>query len=130
MSIKKGLRYYRFNKKFVVETKVKNELLKGAKRMNDVLDKLLPKVPGLKMATLSGLFLGDSKQECDLLLVGDVTKKSVNTAVAKVEKLIGQEITFAILDLKEFEFRKNIFDKFIKDIFENEHYTVFSKIRG
>ena len=129
MSISKGLRYYRFNKKFVLEPKIKNEMLKSSKRMQDGLEKILPKVPNLKLAVLSGMFLGSSKSECDLLLVGDVTNKSLATLIAKVQKLAGQEITFALLSSQEFEFRRNIFDKFIKDVLENEHVVVFSKIK-
>ena len=129
VSIRKGLRYYRFNKKFVIDSKIRSELLKYAKRMQDALEKIFPKIPKLKMAVLSGLFMGNSKLECDLLLVGDVSKKSLNVLISKIEKLAGQEIVFALLTLKEFEFRKNIFDKFIKDIFENEHLVMFSKLK-
>ena len=121
---RRGRRYYALNKNAFIEPKLKSELVKGSKKLNDAVTKEIKKMRGFEQAIYTGFLKGHHKQVCDILLVGEFTQKAVDKFEKSVQKIIGDDINFAILSKEEFEYRKNIFDRFVKDIFENEHFVI------
>lgn len=130
--VKKGQRYFILNKKNVGLPDIKSfaaKKLKTVRKPEDELLKVLRRIPSLKAAILCGVFQGHPEQQCDLVLAGDLSKRTMDNLVSTVEKMIGQELNYALFDLKEYEYRKNIFDRFMKDIFDNQHFVVLEKSR-
>ena len=127
-SSKRGSKYYRLNLKHPWHA----DLADWAKRFKRVADddlvKMIKKVPGIKFAALSGFLAGQNKLQCDLLLVGRLPQKKLANFIKKAEELVHNEINYAVMGLEEFEYRKNTFDRFMKDIFENDHVVLADKI--
>ena len=82
----------------------------------------------IKLFVVAGVFIGEEKSRVDILLVGEAIKKP------KAEKLfealsaeLGREVSYAMMDLEEFEYRFKMYDKFVRDILDMPHETVIDK---
>lgn len=127
---KKNLRYYILNRRNKQLPDIKNKILKTAKKVSeDELTKAMRQMPKIKVAVLCGLFAANPSFECDMLLVGEISKKRMENFLKLAEKLASQELNFALLSMQEYEFRRNMSDRFIKDIYENPHLVIVNKLK-
>jgi hypothetical protein len=126
---KKGKKYFIVNKKNTFLNDLRLSISKNLKSYEDELVKAMKKVNGLKVGVLTGIFTANPEMSCDILLAGNITPKALENFIKGAEKLMGQELNFALFELKEYEYRKSIFDRFMKDIFENPHIVVVNKAR-
>ncbi len=67
----------------------------------------------LDLLVLSGSLTRDDKAGVDMLFVGDLNANKVASYVANQEKQEGRDLTYAVLTLDEFNYRRQIKDKFI-----------------
>jgi hypothetical protein len=126
---KKGRKYFIVNRKSPFLNDLRLSVSKNFSKYEDELFKSLKKISNLKIGVLTGIFVAAPQMQCDLLLAGNITDKALEGFIKGAEKLMGQEINYAIFDLKEYEYRKSIFDRFMKDIFENTHIVVVNKLK-
>jgi len=129
--VKKSCRFYIVNTKSSLIADFKSIISKQRIKIRlvaDPLEKAILKTKGLKVAILSGLFVGNLNANCDLLLAGAVSQRSLDNLVAKVQAMVGQEINYALFSSSEYQYRKNIFDRFMKDVFDNRHSAILEKI--
>lgn len=70
----------------------------------------------VELAVLTGQFTRDDTSGVDLLIVGNVNDHQVSKYVAKLEANEGKEIRYAILTPSDFEYRRNIKDKFVSTV--------------
>jgi len=86
-------------------------------------DDLASKINGLGPVTLCvvmGAFLQRTHDKVDLLLVVDnLNEKRFEFLLDAIESELGKEITYVILTKEEFEYRRNMFDKFVLSILED-----------
>lgn len=83
----------------------------------------------LKLVILSGVFIQETDSRVDMLIVGDALRKRVIEHVMRlIEAEIGKELSYAILDTKEFLYRFGIYDKFVRDIFDYPHEKIVDKL--
>lgn len=82
----------------------------------------------IKLFVVAGVFIGEEKSRVDILIVGEAIKRP------KAEKLfeglsaeLGRDVTYAIMDLEEFDYRFKMYDKFVRDILDMPHETVIDK---
>jgi hypothetical protein len=69
---------------------------------------------------MSGSFTRDQKAGIDLLLVGDLNANNVARYVATLEAQEGRELTYAVLTREEFDYRRQIHDKFITTLLSSK----------
>jgi hypothetical protein len=124
---KRNCKFYIVNKKNPMIPELRTLFAKNAKNYEDEMVKYIQRMPGLKLAILTGVFTGNPALECDVVLVGNLSQRSLDTFVSGAEKSAGQEINYAVFDEKEFEYRKHIFDRFAKEIFDNDHLIINKK---
>ena len=67
----------------------------------------------VELVVLSGIFTRDRTAPVDLLIVGNVTPTSQATYVAKLESVIDTEIQYVVLTRGEFDYRRQIKDRFL-----------------
>ena len=65
---------------------------------------------------MTGIFTGDPLVKTDILLVGPVKKRPMLKLVADLEKDLGREINFTIMDETEFYYRQEVMDIFLYNI--------------
>jgi len=83
----------------------------------------------IKLIVLSGIFIKESTGHVDMLVVGDnIKKNALERVLRSIESEIGKELVYAAIDTKEFNYRLNMYDKFIRDIFDYPHTKVIDKI--
>jgi hypothetical protein len=121
---KKNVKFYRVNKKYNLNGELREIIQKNARQYEDELVKAAKKLNGVKAVILTGIFVGNTKADCDMVVVGEPNQKALDNFVAGVEKVIGQEVNFALFEERDFNYRKNIFDRFTKDVLENEHIVI------
>lgn len=91
----------------------------------DTLAQKLDKVGNIHLCILMGAFLQRDKDRVDMFLVADdINEKKFDTLIKDIETELAQEITYTVLTLKDFEYRQNMFDKFVLDILENKNTQI------
>ena len=97
----------------------RKELLAKAKRLGNV-----------KLLVLSGIFINSDQSRTDMLIVGDSVKKSkLEKFLMDIESELGRPLRYTVMDSDEFKYRKNMYDRFIRDIFESPHEKLINKVK-
>lgn len=95
--------------------------------------KLLAKIRGLgsmKLVVLSGIFLNSDRARTDLLLVGNNIKKGkLERFLADVESEIGRPLQYTLMEEKEFKYRLDMYDRFLRDILEYPHDKLINRLK-
>ncbi len=103
---------------------INSELVK-----NKDITKRLKKSGTIKLLILSGLFIQDFDRNLDILVVGDKLKRDLlKREITKLESEIGRELSYAVFDSSEFDYRIKMYDKLVRDVIENNHMVLVDKI--
>lgn len=96
----------------------------------DLLEKL-KKIGKCKIVILSGsLIQEDNDSKIDLLVVGDNLSRGMLTKLLKnVESEAGKELSYVLMAVKEFRYRIDIRDKFVREILESPHQVILDKLK-
>lgn len=122
-------RYYQINKHFALYPELVSMLRKIKHIPPDLLAKAAAKTGDCKFVALSGVFVGRPRLVADVLFVGKIPPKRLQKFLKLAEKFSEQEISYTILSQQEFEYRKMMNDRFVKDILENEPVVVLDKLK-
>jgi predicted transcriptional regulator len=98
----------------------------------DVKDGVAGKLQGagnIRVIALAGKLCEDENSRVDLLVVGDnIDEKKLQAALRSIEADLGTEVRYAAFKTDEFQYRLNIYDKLIRDIFEYPHEILLDKL--
>lgn len=87
------------------------------------------KLGEVKLAVIGGVFLENVKAKTDLLVVGqDISQARLRQLLEDLEAEMGKEVNYSLMELDEFRYRVNMFDKFIMEIFNSPHEILVNKI--
>jgi hypothetical protein len=92
------------------------------------VDKALASVDTIKFAALMGAFLGRAKAPVDLFIIGSVGKDAFKKIIGKMEKTIGKDVNYTIMPLSEYEYRREIADKFLSAVLESPKNVVVDRL--
>lgn len=91
----------------------------------------LLKVGRIKYIVLSGIFVGLPDARIDLLVVGDLVRpQSLSRALRSIEHTVCRELRLAYLTTSDFNYRRNVNDKLLRDVFDYSHKVVHDRLRG
>ncbi len=83
----------------------------------------------IKLLLVSGVFLQTGDSRLDLFIVGDALKRGqIDGVVRSIEAEVGRELVYAVLPTKDFFYRLNSSDKFIRDVFDYPHEKLVDKL--
>lgn len=89
----------------------------------------LKKAGAVRLIVLSGLFTGAVETKADVLVVGDkLDEKALDTAIHALEAKFGRELRFASFSAEDFKYRRGVYDRLLRDIFDFPHRTLFDRI--
>ncbi len=74
---------------------------------------VLSELGNVKLAFMSGQFTRDESAGVDLVIIGDVNATKVEKYVSELEKKEGKEIRYAVMPMSEFEYRRQVNDRFV-----------------
>lgn len=126
---KNRVKYYQMNRHFALYPELVNLLRKVKKLPEDLLARQAAKVGDSKLVLLTGVFVGKPRIETDCLFVGKISQASLNRFLNLAEKFAEQEINFTVFSNQEFEYRKIMNDRFLKNIVENSPVVVIDKTK-
>lgn len=125
---RRGKKYYIINLRNPLLPEIKRQFSRDIAPYKDELFAAVRQLGDVRAAFLSGLFSGQPNLPVDILLVGRINLKKLSDFLKAAEKMMGQEINYSIMSVKEFQLRRDTFDRFIKDIFDYPHLTVLDNL--
>ncbi len=120
--VPKGLnkrKFYRLNKFFVLHDELFSLFSKSHLVVEKDLMDQLAKVRNLELLVMTGVFTGNTNTKTDVLMVGKVDRQEVSSLISTFEQKLEKEINYTIMPVKEFEYRREITDRFLYDILVN-----------
>ena len=82
-----------------------------------------------RLVVLSGLFSGIHEPQIDLLVVGDaLDERALASAVHTLEAELGREIRYASFATADFRYRRGVYDRLLRDVFDYPHRILIDKI--
>ncbi|MEK7087077.1 MAG: hypothetical protein AAB958_00030 [Patescibacteria group bacterium] len=125
-----GKQVFKINKNFIFYEELKELIAKASPASKEKMLERLKGLGGIKLALLSGIFLNLDNSRADLLLVGDKIKSSkFDRFLKELEAEVGKEINCSLMTTKEFYYRYNMYDRFVRDILDFKHEKLINKLR-
>ncbi len=125
-----GKQVFKTNKNFVFYDELKELIAKASPASKEKMLKCLKSFGGIKLAVLAGIFFNLDNSHADLLVVGDSVKSSkFDQFLKELEAEIGKEINCALMTVKEFSYRYNMYDRFVRDILDFKHEKLINKLK-
>lgn len=87
----------------------------------------LKKVGNVELALFSGKFTRDEAAGVDVLIVGDVNKTKTAKYITELEAKEGKELRYVIMPIKEFNYRRQVNDKFITTLLHSKTQLLIDK---
>lgn len=79
------------------------------------------------LALFTGWFTRDESAGIDFLLVGDVNQHALEKYIADLEHKEGREVRYTVLSLDDFNYRRQIKDRFVANIVEAKKQVLVDK---
>lgn len=121
---------YQANKEFVVFRELRELVSRASVASRNKLLRQLNAVGRIKLAVLSGIFINNGDHSrIDLLIVGDnLNRRKFAAFLARTESELGKSIQHTIMDIEEFQYRMDMYDRFLRDILEYPHEKLINKL--
>lgn len=110
-------KYYYSNKDFVIFNELKDIILKAMNTDSDLI-RQIGKIGDIDLLVLSGVFVG-KESAVDILIVGEVNNDKLQKLLAESSKA-GKDLRFTNMNKKDFLYRLEMKDKFIRDLIADE----------
>lgn len=130
-NVPKGLnkkKYYQLNKSFVLFPELSSLFSKSHLMIEKDLLNQLKGLGQVYYLCLSGFFTNVANPSTDMLIVGNVNKEALVRIIKQFEEKMQREINYTTMSLKEFEYRRDITDKFLYDILVNTKIVAIDQI--
>lgn len=127
---KNRIKYYQVNRHFPLYPELVNLLRKAKHIPKDLLAHQAARFSDCKLVVLTGVFAGKPRIETDVLFVGKVSPKKLEKFLKLAEKFACQQVSFTIFTPQEFEYRRIMNDRFVKNILENNPVIVLDKTKS
>lgn len=125
-----GKKFFKVNKYFDFYNELKELIAKASPASKEKMLKKLKGLGKIKLVLISGIFINSDTSRADLLVVGDGVKHSkFNNFLKNLEAEVGKEINYALMTTKEFQYRYNMYDRFIRDLLEFKHEKLINKLK-
>ncbi len=128
-TVKKKVRGWTLNPKFEHLSALRNFLLTATPVKENSIIKNISTAGRPKLIVIAGAFIQDWDSDIDLLIVGDrMNESKLERAVKGIESEIGKELRFVFFSTTDFNYRMNIYDKLLRNIFDYSHQTVLNRL--
>ncbi len=122
-------KYFQVDKHFALFPELVSLLRKVKKLPPDLLIKEALKMGDTKFLALTGIFAGRPRTETDLLIVGKIKPSQLTKFLVTATKFAEREVTYTVFTSTEFDYRKIMNDRFVKNILENGPVIVVDKAK-
>lgn len=126
--LKDNKKYYKLNNDFVFTDELKALLIKAQLILEQSLVEKVERIGRISYFLLSGIFVGRDKAPVDLLVVGSVNRRRLLRLIHNFEKELGKTINYTVLSKTDFQYRRDITDKFLYDLLEGKKLVVIDRL--
>lgn len=128
--VKGNKKVYFINSSFAFYNELRTLVLKSSPASKEKILKRLKSLGVLRLVILSGVFVNLENSRVDLLIVGDrIQKTKLSVFLRDLEAEVGKEIDYVVLSYKEFKYRHDMFDRFLRDVLEKPHEKLINKLK-
>lgn len=83
----------------------------------------------VRLAVVCGSFLNETNSPVDFFLVADdLNKEKFEEFINRLEAEVGKPLNYTFMDTSEFTYRYNIYDRFIRNVFKNNHRKLINEL--
>ncbi|HNP75232.1 MAG TPA: hypothetical protein PKL09_02590 [bacterium] len=122
--LKDNKKYYKLNNNFVFVEELRALLIKAQLILEQSLIKKVEALGSISFFLLSGVFVGRTDAPADLLIVGRVKRNRLLKLIKIFERELGQEIRYSVLTAKDFQYRRDVTDRFLYDLLEGKNLII------
>ncbi len=123
-------RMYQVNPTFQFYEELKSLILKSTPEVKTLLVDELQKLGRIKLAVITGVFMNVDKAKVDLLVVSDdIQRLKLVKTVKLVEAELGHEIRYAVMNQREYEYRLDMYDNFVRGLEQMPHEKLINKLK-
>lgn len=128
--------YYEVNPKYKFHSELmsifqkipaKSKEIKETKEEDQIL-KRITKAGNVKMIFLTGAFVRGSNQNIDIFVVGDMNKARLAQVISDMEKEMSRELNYTSMRVEDFDYRRNLNDRFVTDILDAKKIILFDQL--
>jgi len=121
-------KYFSVNQGFILYPEIKALFAKTQILFSQDFIINLQKICQPKLLVLSGFFVNYPEAKTDLLLVGTIRHEAFLKLVKGLEKELGREINFTIMNEREYRYRRDVMDIFLYNILEGKKLVLIDNI--
>jgi len=126
---RRKVKAYRIHRDFPFLAELQSLVTKSNAGVSHKMFRWLRSAGDVKLVLISGLFLNYPKAKADMILVIDnVNRLRLKTAVEKLEAEVGREIRFVLMDPEEFQYRLNMLDRFLSEFLGGPHQEIINRV--
>ncbi|HQA64171.1 MAG TPA: hypothetical protein PK085_03665 [bacterium] len=122
--LKDNKKYYKLNNNFVFVEELRALLIKAQLILEQSLIKKVEALGSISFFLLSGVFVGRTDAPADLLIVGRVKRNRLLKLIKIFERELGQEIRYSVLTAKDFQYRRDVTDRFLYDLLDGKNLII------
>ena len=128
--VKGGKKIYSVNTSFDFYNELKTLVLKSSPASKKKILKRLRDLGKINLAILSGVFVSAENARADLLIVGDnIKRQKLSSFLRDLEAEVGKEIDYVVMSTKDFNYRHDMFDRFLRDLLEKPHEKLINRLK-
>ena len=121
---------FRVNQGFEFYDELKELVARASPASKEKMLSRLKSLGKIKLALLAGVFINSDTSRADILIVGDNIKPAkFNGFIKNLEAEVGKEINHALMTTKEFYYRYDMYDRFIRDLLDFKHEKLVNKLK-
>ncbi len=121
---------YQLNKKFSFYEELKGLVLKSSPASMEAMLGRLKHLGRVKLALVAGIFLNNERKRVDLFIVGDdINERKLENFLRNLEAEVGKKVDFALMTTKEFDYRYDMYDRFLRDVLDYPHHVLINKMK-
>lgn len=129
--IEKRKVFHTVNADHVLFWELRSLILKAEVALERSLARTIREIGNVKLMILTGMFTGIKEEtQTDILIVGKINRKRLNKMMKRFQEDFGRSVNYTIMSTKEFKYRKDLTDRFLYSILENNKVVLIDKINS
>jgi predicted transcriptional regulator len=122
--------YYCVNRNFVFYEELKKLIFKTSPTSFDKIKSQAARLGQIRFVLISGILINSEKGRVDIMIVGEnIDRSKLRSFLSNIEAEVGKKVNYVYMTVDEFKYRKDMFDKFIIDIFDGPHKILIDKLK-
>lgn len=123
-------KFYFLDNNFLLLNELKILFIKSRMLLEKSLVNKIKTLKGLKYLALTGFFIKEDEQPIDLLIVGNISHRRLDKIINSIERNFDQQFRYTHLTTNEFNYRKEINDKFLYNILNGKKMVIIDKLKN